>query len=1291
MPQPEQNTGSSVVDSAPTQGGPIDPAQLRYPEQLPVVERRDDILAALRDHQVVVIAGETGSGKTTQLPKMCLELGLGSSGQIGHTQPRRIAARSVAERIAEEMEVELGDLVGYQVRFTDHSSDRTRLKVMTDGILLAEMQRDRDLRRYDTIIIDEAHERSLNIDFILGYLKSLLPRRPDLKVVITSATIDPARFAEHFSTDARGDVVREVPIIEVSGRTFPVEVRYRPLVERTDAGAIIEERDQVTAVCDAVTELWTETPPGHSATDILVFFSGEREIRDAADALNGLNLPSTEVLPLYARLSANEQHRVFTRGKGRRIILATNVAETSLTVPGIGYVIDTGTARISRYSQRTKVQRLPIEPISQASASQRSGRCGRVADGIAVRLYSEEDFESRAEFTEPEILRTSLAAVILQMTALGLGDIARFPFVDAPDPKQIVDGVRLLDELNALQDGKGRRGERRLTAYGKTLARLPLDPRMGRMIIEANRLGCTREVLVIVAALTIQDPRERPVDKEAQAQQQHARFKSETSDFAGFHSLWRYLKEQQKALSGSAFRRMCKAEFLHYLRIREWQDLHQQLRSACKAARIDPDQSTTTPDGEPDWDVVHRALLAGLLSHIGVRDEQKREYAGARGSRFGINPGSGLFKKQPDVVMAAELVETTRLWARVNAAIDPEWAEEVGAHVIKRTFSEPRWSKSKGSVIASERVTLYGVPLIVDRTVLYGRINPEEARDLFIRNALVEGDWDTHHKFWKANTELLQRLSELEERARRRDLIVDDEVVFAFYDARVPPEVTSVRHFDRWWKGEQRSRPDLLTFTEELLTREDVDTVSANDYPRTWRQGELDLDVTYQFSPGADADGVTVHVPTAILNQVVPTGFDWQVPGLREDLAVALLKSLPKATRRHFVPTPDHARAALAGADPSSGEAFTDELARVLRSRVGVTIPTAEWDWERVADHLRITFSVEGPGGRVIARGKDLDELRPKSQGAVRQGMAKAGASIERSGLTEWSVEEVPSTFEGRSGGHTIQGHPALVDEGSSVSLRVLDHAGSALAAHRAGVRRLLLLNTTAPWKRVLARLSNAQKLALGQNPHGSVPALLEDCLAAAVDSIVAELGDGQGHGGVVRTKAEFETAHAAVRAHVVTRVLLVIEAVEPVLALATDVRRRLDSLGASAVRNSLAVTLADVRAQLDGLIRPGFVADSGLDRLPHLQRYLRAMLQRLEKAATNPREAQLQTQIDAIETAYADLLDALPPTGRRAPAVTDIAWMIEELRVSLFAQALGTAHPVSEKRVRAAIAAVSP
>lgn len=1268
----------------------VDPARLRYPEHLPVVEAREEILAAIRDHQVVVIAGETGSGKTTQLPKMCLELGRGARGQVGHTQPRRIAARSVAERIAEEMEVELGDLVGYQVRFTDHSSDATRVKVMTDGILLNEMQRDRDLRRYDTIIIDEAHERSLNIDFILGYLKQLLPRRPDLKVVVTSATIDPDRFATHFATDERGAVVREVPVIEVSGRTYPVEVRYRPLVELDPDGRhVVAERDQVTGVVEAVEELWTEAPPSPEATDILVFFSGEREIRDAADALTALKLPNTEVLPLYARLSAAEQHRVFHRGGGRRIVLATNVAETSLTVPGIGYVVDTGTARISRYSQRTKVQRLPIEPVSRASAQQRTGRCGRVAPGVCIRLYSEEDFEARDEFTEPEIQRTSLAAVILQMTSLGLGDVTRFPFVDAPDARQVADGVRLLEELGAFstdETGGGRhRGRgRRLTNTGRTLARLPLDPRLARMVVEAGRLGCTREVLVVVAALSIQDPRERPVDKEAQADQSHARFKDERSDFASLLTLWRYLKDQQKALSHSAFRRMCKNEYLHYLRIREWQDLHAQLRQACRSVRIDPDRATAARDADPDWDTVHRALLAGLLSHVGVRDEVKREYQGARGARFGISPGSALFRRQPDVVMAAELVETTRLWARVNARIEPEWAEEAGAHVVTRTVSEPRWSRKAGAAVATERVTLFGVPLVTDRTIQYARVDPEAAREIFVRSALVEGDWDPVHDFWKQNQRTLRRVEELEERARRRDIVVSDDVVFDFYDSRIPPDVTTERHFDRWWRGERRRRPDLLTLTEEILTSEAGEEVSAQDYPRTWRQGDLELDVTYQFSPGQAADGVTVHVPVAVLNRLSPEGFDWQVPGLRDDLAVALLKSLPKATRRHFVPTPDHAMAALAEADPANGS-LTGELARVLFARTGVRIDPGEWDLSRVPDHLRITFSIEGPRRQVLAIGKDLEALREQAGGAVRQGVARAAASIERGGLTSWTVGTVPDTFEGRSGGQTVVGHPALVDEGDTVGLRVLPDEGAARAAHRRGVRRLLLLNTTAPWKRVLARLTNAQKLALADNPHGSVAALLQDCLDAAVDAIVAEHVPGE-----VRTEEDFAAALSAVRTHAATRVLAVVEAVEPVLARAAAVRRILDALARGAAADRTRATRADVRAQLDSLVRPGFVAATGVARLRDVERYLRAMEHRLERAATNPREALLQEQVDAVEAAYADLIESLPSTRRGAADVTDIGWMVEELRVSLFAQSIGTSGPVSEKRVRKAIAEVA-
>lgn len=1266
-------------------------AELHYPDHLPVVAAREEILAALRDHQVVVIAGETGSGKTTQLPKMCLELGRGAGGrQVGHTQPRRIAARSVAERIAEEMEVELGGTVGYQVRFGDHSSDATRVKVMTDGILLSEMQRDRDLRRYDTIIIDEAHERSLNIDFILGYLKQLLPRRPDLKVVVTSATIDPERFARHFGTDERGEVVREVPVLEVSGRTYPVEVRYRPLVETTPDGRhVVEERDQVTGVVQAVEELWTEAPPAPDATDILVFFSGEREIRDAADALNALKLPGTEVLPLFARLSSAEQHRVFRRGGGRRIVLATNVAETSLTVPGIGYVVDTGTARISRYSQRTKVQRLPIEPVSRASAAQRAGRCGRVAPGVCIRLYSEEDFEARDEFTEPEIQRTSLAAVILQMTSLGLGDVARFPFVDPPDARQVADGVRLLEELGAFstdERGPGRhRGRaRRLTATGRTLARMPLDPRLARMVVEAGRLGCTREVLVLVAALSIQDPRERPVDKEAQADQQHARFKDERSDFAALLNLWTYLKTQQKDLSHSAFRRMCKNEYLHYLRIREWQDLHAQLRRATRQARIDPELATAARGEDPDWDTVHKALLAGLLSHVGVRDEVKREYLGARGARFGISPGSTLFRRKPEYVMAAELVETSRLWARTVATIDPEWAEEAGKHVVTRTVSEPRWSRKAGAAVATERVTLFGVPLVTDRTVQYARIDPEAAREIFVRSAFVEGDWEPVHDFWKRNQRTLARVAELEERARRRDIVVDDEIVFAFYDSRIPPDVVTERHFDRWWRGERRRRPDLLDLTEDVLTSDAGESVSASDYPRTWRQGDLALDVTYQFAPGQAADGVTVHVPVAVLNRVTADGFDWQVPGLRDELAVALVRSLPKTTRVHFVPAPDHAAAALREMDPARGS-MVEELARVLFERTRVRVDPAEFDLARVPDHLRVTFSVERSGGRVVAAGKDLDALREQAGGAVREGMARAGASIERTGLTTWEVGTIPETFEGRAGRLTVVGFPALVDEGASVGLRVLPDAGSAAAAHRAGVRRLLLLNTTAPWKRVLGRLTNAQKLALADNPHGSVPALLQDCLDAAVDDLVAEHVRGP-----VRTPEAFEAALAAVRTHAATRVLAVVEAVEPVLVLAAQVRRTLDALAAGGAATATRAACADVRAQLDGLVRPGFVAATGVARLADLQRYLRAAQHRLERAAGNAREPVLQEQVDAVESAYADLLESLPAARRAAPEVTDIGWMVEELRVSLFAQSLGTKGSVSEKRVRRAIAAVT-
>jgi ATP-dependent helicase HrpA len=889
---------------------------ITYPEQLPVSQKKDDIAAAIRDHQVVIVAGETGSGKTTQIPKICMELGRGVRGMIGHTQPRRIAARTVAERVADELDVPLGEAVGWKVRFTDQvNPDGTFVKLMTDGILLAEIQTDRELYAYDTIIIDEAHERSLNIDFLLGYLAQLLPRRPDLKVVITSATIDPERFSRHFG---------DAPIVEVSGRTYPVEVRYRPLLE--EEGGDDSDRDQITAICDAVEEL-----QGEGKGDILVFLSGEREIRDTADAITKRNYRFTEVLPLYARLSHAEQHRVFQQHTGRRIVLATNVAETSLTVPGIKYVIDPGTARISRYSHRTKVQRLPIEPVSQASANQRKGRCGRTSDGICIRLYSEDDFLARPEFTDAEILRTNLASVILQMTAAGLGDIEKFPFIDPPDHRNIRDGVQLLQELGAL-DPAQKDARKRLTERGRKLAQLPVDPRLARMVLEADKNGCVREVMVIAAALSIQDPRERPAEKQAQADQQHARFKDETSDFLAYLNLWRYVREQQKERGSSSFRRMCKQEYLNFLRIREWQDIYTQLRTVAKQMGIHLNE-----DDAPDQQV-HLSLLAGLLSHIGMKDVKegaKNEYLGARSAKFAIFPGSALFKKPPRFVMSAELVETSRLWARVNAKIEPEWVEPLAEHLLKRTYSEPHWEKDQAAVMAYEKVTLYGVPIVAQRKVNYGRIDQEASRELFIRNALVEGDWRTHHKFFADNRKLLTEVEELEHRARRRDILVDDETLFDFYDQRVPEHVVSGAHFDSWWKHKRHEEPELLDFERSMLINERAGDVSKDDYPDTWRQGPLKFRVTYQFEPGADADGVTVHVPLQVLNQVTDEGFDWQIPGLREEVVTELIRSLPKPIRRNYVPAPNFAQRFLDRAVPLQ-EPLTTTMARELKRMVGV-------------------------------------------------------------------------------------------------------------------------------------------------------------------------------------------------------------------------------------------------------------------------------------------------------------------------------------------------------------------
>ncbi|MBW3652863.1 MAG: ATP-dependent RNA helicase HrpA, partial [Actinobacteria bacterium] len=868
--------------------------QISYPPELPVSARRDDLLDAIRENQVVIVAGETGSGKTTQLPKICLELGRTS---IAHTQPRRIAARTVATRIAEELEVELGSAVGYAVRFEDRSGPETLVRLLTDGLLLAEIGHDRLLRRYDTIIVDEAHERSLNVDFLLGYLRWLLPRRPDLKLVITSATIDPGRFSAHFG---------DAPVVEVSGRTFPVEVRYEPVADETDP---------IDAIGDAVEQLLHDAPG-----DVLVFLSGEREIRDTAEALAGRLPEDVGILPLYARLSPAEQQRVFQRHSERRVVLATNVAETSLTVPGIGAVVDPGTARISRYSARLKVQRLPIEPISQASANQRMGRCGRTSDGICIRLYSEEDFAARPAFTDPEILRTSLAAVILQMEALRLGEVEDFGFLDAPDRRQVRDGKLLLHELGAL-DLEAKDPRRRLTKLGRRLAQLPVDPRMGRMVLEADRLGCADEVIVIAAALSIQDPRVRPADKRAEADQQHARFEDEGSDFVALLNLWRHLRAQQKERSRNGFRKMCHAEYLHYLRVREWQDLAGSLRRSARAVGVTINQQPAAPAE------IHRALLAGLLSHVGVRDAGRREYAGARGARFALSPGSALARKPPAWVMVAELVETTRLLGHTAAQIQPRWIEPLAGHLLKRTYSEPRWERKRGSVVATERATLYGLPVVTGRTVPYGAIDPGLSRSLFIQRGLIEGDWSARHRFLADNRALLEEVEELEHRARRRDIVATEAQLYDFYDARIPQEVVSGAHFDRWWKDARRRDPQLLTFTRELLVGDAG--VDRDALPDEWRQGDIALALTYRFEPGSELDGVTVNVPLKTLAQLRSDGFEWLVPGLREELVTALIRTLPKELRRPLVPIPETAAQVVAGLGSGRG-AVVEAVAREL-------------------------------------------------------------------------------------------------------------------------------------------------------------------------------------------------------------------------------------------------------------------------------------------------------------------------------------------------------------------------
>ena len=1263
---------------------------ITYPD-LPVSERRDDIARAINDHQVVIVAGETGSGKTTQLPKICLELGRGISGTIGHTQPRRLAARTVAQRIADELGTPLGDAVGYTVRFTDQASDRTLVKLMTDGILLAEIQRDRRLLRYDTLILDEAHERSLNIDFLLGYLRELLPRRPDLKVIVTSATIEPERFAAHFggaenvssggaenvsSGGAENVSSGGAPIVEVSGRTYPVEIRYRPLEVAVPADDTddpddpdheivrTEIRDQTEAIVDAIDELAAE-PPG----DVLVFLSGEREIRDTSEALRGAVDNHTEVLPLYARLPTAEQQRVFQPSRStRRIVLATNVAETSLTVPGIRYVVDPGTARISRYSRRTKVQRLPIEPISQASAAQRAGRSGRTAPGVCIRLYSEDDFSSRPRYTDPEILRTNLAAVILQMAALNLGDIETFGFLDPPERRSIRDGVVLLQELGAF-DGDGV-----ITDLGRRLAQLPVDPRLGRMILQADAEGCVREILVLAAALSIPDPRERPADREEAARQKHARFADEHSDFTSYLNLWRYLREQRKERSGNAFRRMCREEFLHYLRIREWQDLTGQLRSVARDLGI-----TESDDQEPaDPAQIHAALLAGLLSHIGLREGDSRDYAGARNSKFVLAPGSVLTKRPPRWIVVADLVETSRLYGRVGARIQPEVLERVGAHLLQRTHSEPHWDAARGAVMAYERVTLYGLPLVPRRRVGYAAVDPELARELFIRHALVDGDWQTRHHFFRDNATLRGEVAELEEKARRRDLIVGDDEIYAFYDARIPAEAVSARHFDAWWKKQRHKTPDLLTMTRDDLLRTDDDVA---DQPDTWQAGELSLPLSYRFEPGTEDDGVTVHVPVEVLARLGGDEFSWQVPALREELVTALIKSLPKDLRRNFVPAPDTARTVLASIMPGT-EPLLQAVQRELHRLTRVLVPIDAFDLDKLPPHLRVTFAVESADGTEVARDKDLDALQTRLAAPIRRAVAEAVAGdLERTGLRTWpdDLDELPRTVERSSGGHAVRGFPALVDTGSAVDVRVFPTEAEQAAAMGSGTRRLLRLAVPSPVKNLERQLDPRTRLVLGANPDGSLQALLDDCADAATGSLTP---------GPVWTRDEFTALRDRVAQDLVSTTQAILGRVEKVLGAAHEVEVALPAPPPPAQADAI----ADIRSQLDRLMPKGFVTATGAARLADLTRYLTAIGRRLDRLPHSVgADRERMDRVHAVQDALDDVIGALSPTRAAADDIRDIEQQIEELRVSLWAQQLGTPRPVSEQRIYRAIDAIAP
>jgi ATP-dependent helicase HrpA len=1210
-----------------------------YPPALPVVERRESIMASIRDNPVVIVCGETGSGKTTQLPKICLELGRGARGKIGHTQPRRIAARSLAARIAEELGSVLGEQVGYKVRFQDRVQDSSYIKVMTDGMLLAEVQSDPELLEYDTLIIDEAHERSLNIDFLLGYLHRLLPRRPDLKIIITSATINPERFSEHFGA---------APIIEVSGRTYPVEIRYRPLQGEDEDQ---KDRGRGQAILDAVDELAAEGPG-----DVLVFLPGERAIRDTAELLRKHHPPATEILPLYARLSAAQQSQVFRPHRGRRIVLATNVAETSLTVPGIRYVVDTGLARLSRYCYRTKVQRLPIEAVSQASASQRAGRCGRVAAGVCIRLYGEDDWQARAEFTEPEIQRTNLAAVILQMVALGLGRIEQFPFVDPPDARLIRDGYKLLHELGAVDDAQ------HLTALGREIARLSLDPRLARMVLAAREGHCLTEVLIIVSALEVVDPRERPLDHAQAADEKHALFRDDKSDFLAYLNLWNVFQEQARQLSQNKLRKWCREHFLSFLRMREWIDVHRQLLSQVKA------QGMSCNQAQADYRSVHCALLSGLLGNLAFQ-VQPNEYVGARNVKFSLFPGSSLAKHKPKWLVAAELVETGRRYLRTAAAIEPAWVEPLAQHLVRRSYSEPHWEKKRAQVVAFERVTLYGLALVSRRRVNFGPLDPETSRELFIRHALVRGEFNTHAAFAKHNRQLLAELEQLEARSRRRDLLVDEQDLYRFFDQRLPAQVFDGPHFERWWKRVRQDRPHLLHLDRDQIMLHAAEGVTREQFPDSVQVRGMKLPVRYRFAPGEADDGLCVQLPLAALNQLRANDFDRLVPGLLREKVTLLIKSLPKQLRRHFVPAPDYAEACIAAMqDSESG--LLDALGEQLQRISGVAVPAALWRPELLPQHLFAFFELYDEHANLIGSGRDIDELQARFGARAQQRFAGVvDTRYERSEIRDWDFGALPEFVELQQAGVGLRGYPALAVSGDQIQLRLFDDPPQALRSHREGLLALFRNKAGRAIKEIRRAVPELQKQMLWFSSVASGEVLQADLERAVLQA--AFLPDDA----EVRDAESFRRNLASGTPRLV--------------ALATDIGRwsfealqawhDLNRVLKGSVSPQMIAAVNEVREQVGGLIYPGFVAATPLRRLPHLGRYIRAAQLRLEKL---PGNVQRERKNAAIVARYQQRYRQAAGAHQQQAGLAELRWMIEELRVSLFAQELGTAEKVSAERL---------